>query len=101
MGDHIIDRLPILVTGGNVEEAELVGTRRVISARLFDRIAGIDARDGRVAVQGWSEQSDVSALDLARRFEDAGVAAIVFTDIGRDGMLSGINIEATVKLGLN
>ena len=63
------------------------------------RIAvGIDARDGRVAVQGWSEQSDISALDLARRFEDAGVAAIVFTDIGRDGVLAGPNIEATVAL---
>ena len=63
------------------------------------RIAvGIDARDGRVAVQGWSEQSDISALDLARRFEDAGVAAIVFTDIGRDGVLAGPNIAATVEL---
>lgn len=63
------------------------------------RIAiGIDARDGRVAVQGWSEQSDIPTLDLARRFEDAGVAAIVFTDIGRDGVLTGPNIEATVAL---
>ncbi len=63
------------------------------------RIAvGIDARDGRVAVQGWSEQSEVSALDLARRFEDAGVAAIVFTDIGRDGVLAGPNTEATIEL---
>jgi phosphoribosylformimino-5-aminoimidazole carboxamide ribotide isomerase len=63
------------------------------------RIAiGIDARAGRVAVQGWSEQSDMSALDLARRFEDAGVAAIVFTDIGRDGVLGGPNVEATVAL---
>ncbi len=63
------------------------------------RIAvGIDARDGRVAVQGWSEQSDISALDLARRFEDAGVAAIVFTDIGRDGVLAGPNTDATVEL---
>jgi len=63
------------------------------------RIAvGIDARDGRVAVQGWSEQSDIAALDLARRFEDVGVAAIIFTDIGRDGVLSGPNIAATVEL---
>jgi phosphoribosylformimino-5-aminoimidazole carboxamide ribotide isomerase len=63
------------------------------------RIAvGIDARDGRVAVQGWSEQSDISALDLARRFEDAGVAAIVFTDIGRDGVLAGPNTDATIQL---
>jgi phosphoribosylformimino-5-aminoimidazole carboxamide ribotide isomerase len=63
------------------------------------RIAvGIDAREGRVAVQGWSEQSDIAALDLVRRFEDAGVAAIVFTDIGRDGVLAGPNTEATVEL---
>jgi phosphoribosylformimino-5-aminoimidazole carboxamide ribotide isomerase len=63
------------------------------------RIAvGIDARDGRVAVQGWAEQSCIAALDLARRFEDAGVAAIIFTDIGRDGVLSGPNTEATVVL---
>ncbi|MBK8174299.1 MAG: 1-(5-phosphoribosyl)-5-[(5-phosphoribosylamino)methylideneamino]imidazole-4-carboxamide isomerase [Rhodospirillales bacterium] len=63
------------------------------------RIAvGIDARDGRVAVQGWSEQSEISAFDLARRFEDAGVAAIIFTDIGRDGVMGGPNIEATADL---
>jgi phosphoribosylformimino-5-aminoimidazole carboxamide ribotide isomerase len=63
------------------------------------RIAiGIDARGGRVAVQGWSEQSDIAALDLAKQFEDAGAAAIVFTDIGRDGVLAGPNVEATVAL---
>ena len=63
------------------------------------RIAvGIDARDGMVAVEGWAEQSSLSALDLARRFEDAGVAAIIFTDIARDGMLQGVNTEATAAL---
>lgn len=63
------------------------------------RIAiGIDARDGRVAVQGWVEQSDVTALELAQRFEDAGAAAIVFTDIARDGVMGGPNIEATLVL---
>ena len=63
------------------------------------RIAvAIDARGGRVAVQGWSEQSDVPMLDLARRFEDVGVAAIIFTDIGRDGVLGGPNTEATIEL---
>ena len=72
---------------------------RAACADFPGRIAvGIDARDGRVAVQGWAEQSDISALDLARRFEDAGVAAIVFTDIGRDGVLAGPNIAATVDL---
>ncbi len=63
------------------------------------RIAvGIDARDGRVAVDGWARQSDVSALDLGRRFEDAGVCAIIYTDIARDGVLQGLNIAATVAL---
>ena len=59
---------------------------------------GIDARDGKVAIEGWAETSKMSALDLARRFEDAGVAAIVRTDIARDGVLEGLNLEATVEL---
>lgn len=63
------------------------------------RIAvGIDARGGRVAVQGWGETSDMQAVDLARAFEDAGVAAIIYTDIDRDGVLSGINWDATIAL---
>ena len=64
-----------------------------------DRIAvGLDARDGRVAVQGWSETSDLPVLEIARRFEDAGVAAIIHTDISRDGLLKGLNLDATVDL---
>ncbi|EKE78414.1 1-(5-phosphoribosyl)-5-[(5-phosphoribosylamino)methylideneamino]imidazole-4-carboxamide isomerase [Oceanibaculum indicum] len=59
---------------------------------------GIDARGGMVAVEGWAETSDVSALDLARRFEDAGVAAIIYTDIDRDGALTGVNVQATADL---
>lgn len=59
---------------------------------------GIDAKDGRVAVQGWAEVSDMTALDLARRFEDAGVAAIIYTDISRDGLLKGLNLPATRAL---
>jgi phosphoribosylformimino-5-aminoimidazole carboxamide ribotide isomerase len=59
---------------------------------------GIDARDGKVAVQGWAEISELSAFDLARRFEDAGVAAIVYTDVSRDGMLKGLNLDATIAL---
>ncbi|MGF1551597.1 MAG: 1-(5-phosphoribosyl)-5-[(5-phosphoribosylamino)methylideneamino]imidazole-4-carboxamide isomerase [Paracoccaceae bacterium] len=59
---------------------------------------GIDARGGRVAVEGWAETSDVEAADLARRFEDAGVAAIVYTDIDRDGAMQGPNVEATAAL---
>src|SRR5205807_3497978 len=63
------------------------------------RIAvGLDARDGKVAVEGWAEQSQLTALDIARRFEDAGVAAIVYTDVARDGMLQGINWDATIAL---
>jgi len=59
---------------------------------------GLDARDGKVAVEGWAEQSELTALDIARRFEDAGVAAIVYTDVARDGMLQGINWDATIAL---
>lgn len=59
---------------------------------------GIDARDGIVATEGWAESSGIDALDLALRFEDAGVVAVIYTDIGRDGMLSGINIETTLAL---
>lgn len=70
------------------------------AARRFPgRIAvGLDARDGKVAVEGWAETSQVTALDIARRFEDAGVAAIIFTDIARDGLLKGINWDATIAL---
>jgi len=61
-------------------------------------VVAVDAKDGMVATEGWSEVSDMPAVDLARRFEDAGVAALLFTDIGRDGMLKGCNIDATVDL---
>jgi phosphoribosylformimino-5-aminoimidazole carboxamide ribotide isomerase len=59
---------------------------------------GIDARDGLVAVDGWTKQSTVRALDLALRFEDAGIAAIIYTDIDRDGAMGGVNVDATVTL---
>ncbi len=59
---------------------------------------GIDARDGRVAIEGWAETSDLEAVELAKRFEDAGVAAIIYTDIARDGVLQGLNLEATAAL---
>ncbi len=61
-------------------------------------IVGVDAKDGMVATEGWADVSDVPVIDLARRFEDAQVAALVFTDVGRDGMLKGVNIEATIAL---
>jgi len=59
---------------------------------------GLDARDGKVAVQGWAEISELSALNIARRFEDAGVAAIIYTDIARDGLLKGLNLDSTISL---
>jgi len=63
------------------------------------RIAvGIDAKDGRVAVEGWATTSETTALELGRRFEDAGVAAIVYTDVARDGVLTGLNIPMTLRL---
>ncbi|MCB2050807.1 MAG: 1-(5-phosphoribosyl)-5-[(5-phosphoribosylamino)methylideneamino]imidazole-4-carboxamide isomerase [Novosphingobium sp.] len=61
-------------------------------------VVAVDARDGMVATEGWAEVSDVPVADLARRFEDAGVASLLFTDIGRDGLLKGCNIDATVEL---
>jgi phosphoribosylformimino-5-aminoimidazole carboxamide ribotide isomerase len=79
-----------------LREPQLV---REAAPRFPGRIAvGVDARDGRVAVEGWLEESEVSAVEVARRFEDAGVAAIVYTDIARDGMLTGPNFEATAAL---
>lgn len=61
-------------------------------------VVAVDARDGMVATKGWADVSTVSAVDMARRFEDAGVAALLFTDVGRDGLLKGCNVEATVDL---
>lgn len=61
-------------------------------------IAGLDAKEGKVAVEGWSKMTGHDVVDLARKFEEYGVEAIVYTDIGRDGMMSGVNIEATFKL---
>ena len=61
-------------------------------------VVAVDARDGMVATEGWAEVSDVSIVEMAKRFEDAGVASLLFTDIGRDGLLKGCNIEATVNL---
>ena len=70
------------------------------AARKFPgRVAvGLDARDGKVAVEGWAEISQLTALEIARRFEDAGVAAIIYTDIARDGLLKGLNLDATIAL---
>jgi phosphoribosylformimino-5-aminoimidazole carboxamide ribotide isomerase len=72
---------------------------RSAAKKFPGRVAvGLDARDGKVAVEGWAEMSEVTALEIAQRFEDAGVAAIIFTDIARDGLLKGLNLEATIAL---
>ena len=79
-----------------VRDPDLV---RSACRRFPGRVAvGIDARGGKVAVQGWAETSELTAIELARRFEDAGVAAIVYTDIDRDGVLAGLNLPATAEL---
>jgi phosphoribosylformimino-5-aminoimidazole carboxamide ribotide isomerase len=61
-------------------------------------IVGLDAKDGMVATDGWAEVSDINVIDMAKRFENDGVVSIVYTDIGRDGMMKGVNVEATLKL---
>jgi len=72
---------------------------REAARRAPGRVAvGLDARAGKVAVEGWAEASELTALDIARRFEDAGIAAIIYTDIARDGMLKGLNLDATIAL---
>jgi phosphoribosylformimino-5-aminoimidazole carboxamide ribotide isomerase len=72
---------------------------REAAKRFPGKVAvGLDARDGKVAVEGWAETSTVTVLEIARQFEDAGVAAIIFTDIARDGLLKGLNLEATIAL---
>ena len=86
----------VIIGTAAVRDPELV---KAAAKKFPGRVAvGLDARDGKVAVQGWAETSEVTALDIARRFEDAGVAAIVFTDISRDGLLKGLNLDATIAL---
>jgi phosphoribosylformimino-5-aminoimidazole carboxamide ribotide isomerase len=86
----------VIIGTAAVRDSELVKN----AARTYPgRVAvGLDARDGKVAVEGWAETSQVTAIEIAQRFEDAGVAAIIFTDISRDGLLRGLNIDATVAL---
>ncbi|MEL7445202.1 MAG: 1-(5-phosphoribosyl)-5-[(5-phosphoribosylamino)methylideneamino]imidazole-4-carboxamide isomerase [Pseudomonadota bacterium] len=117
----IVERFPGHVQlGGGIRDAKAVegwfnlGVARVVMgsaalknpdfvkdmAREWENgiVVAVDARDGMVATEGWAEVSDVPVVDMARRFEDAGVASLLFTDIGRDGLLTGCNIEATVEL---
>jgi phosphoribosylformimino-5-aminoimidazole carboxamide ribotide isomerase len=86
----------VIIGTAAVRDPELVkGAARKFSGRVA---VGLDARDGMVAVKGWAELSELTALDIARRFEDAGVAAIIYTDISRDGLLKGLNLDATIAL---
>jgi len=119
--DRIVDavKIPVQLGGGIRDRATIdtwldkgiarviVGTAAVRDPALVKAAAracpgrvavGLDARDGKIAVEGWSKTSALSALEVGRRFEDAGVAAIVYTDVNRDGMLEGLNLDATVAL---
>ncbi|MFB0614162.1 1-(5-phosphoribosyl)-5-[(5-phosphoribosylamino)methylideneamino]imidazole-4-carboxamide isomerase [Aurantiacibacter poecillastricola] len=119
--EAIVEAFPGYVQlGGGIRDAKAVegwfelGVARIVmgSAALKDPdfvkdmarewengiVVAVDARDGMVATEGWAEVSNVPVRDLARRFEDAGVAALLFTDIGRDGLLKGCNVDATVDL---
>ena len=86
----------VIIGTAAVRDPDLVKS----AARKFPhRIAvALDARSGRVAVEGWAKTSDLSAIDLARRFEDAGVTAIIYTDIARDGLLTGLNLDAALLI---
>ncbi|MFL6839620.1 MAG: 1-(5-phosphoribosyl)-5-[(5-phosphoribosylamino)methylideneamino]imidazole-4-carboxamide isomerase [Bradyrhizobium sp.] len=86
----------VIIGTAAVRDPQLV---KGAATRFPGRVAvGLDARDGKVAVEGWAETSEVTALEIAQRFEDAGVAAIIFTDIARDGLLKGLNLNATIEL---
>jgi phosphoribosylformimino-5-aminoimidazole carboxamide ribotide isomerase len=111
--------LPIQVGGGIRDEDTvaayleagvqytIIGTKAVSTPHFINDLClefpghilvGLDAKDGRIAIDGWSKLSHHSAIDMARRFEQDGVEAIVFTDIGRDGMMTGVNVDSTVRL---
>jgi phosphoribosylformimino-5-aminoimidazole carboxamide ribotide isomerase len=107
LGGGIRDRATIEGWLGKGVTRVIIGTAAVRNPALVKEAArayprriavGLDARDGKVAVEGWAETSELSALDIARRFEDAGVAAIIYTDVARDGMLKGLNLDATIAL---
>src|SRR5205807_5617711 len=86
----------VIIGTAAVRDPELVkGAAKKFPGRVA---VGLDARGGKVAVEGWAQTSQVTALEIAQRFEDAGIAAIVFTDITRDGLLKGLNLEATIGL---
>jgi phosphoribosylformimino-5-aminoimidazole carboxamide ribotide isomerase len=116
---EVFPELPIQVGGGIRDEDTvqayldagvqyvIIGTKAVSAPHFVNDlclefpghiIVGLDAREGKVAIDGWSKLSHHSVIDMAQRFEQDGVEAIVFTDIGRDGMMSGVNVDSTVEL---
>lgn len=86
----------VVIGTAALENSELV--REAARENPGRIVVAVDARDGMVATRGWADVSDVRVAELAKRFEDAGVAALLFTDVGRDGLLKGCNVEATVAL---
>ncbi|MGB6444137.1 MAG: 1-(5-phosphoribosyl)-5-[(5-phosphoribosylamino)methylideneamino]imidazole-4-carboxamide isomerase [Xanthobacteraceae bacterium] len=107
LGGGIRDRATIEAWLGKGIKRVIIGTAAVRNPALVKEAArayagriavGLDARDGKVAVEGWAETSTLSALDIAQRFEDAGVAAIIYTDVARDGILKGLNLDSTIAL---
>ena len=107
LGGGIRDMATIEAWLGKGVDRVIIGTAAVRDPDLVKRAArrfparvavGLDARGGEVAVEGWAQTSALSALEIARRFEDAGVAAIIYTDIARDGLLKGLNLDATIAL---
>jgi len=107
LGGGIRDRATIEAWLGKGVARVIIGTAAVRDPALVKEAAkafpgrvavGLDARGGKVAVEGWAKTSELFALEIARRFEDAGVAGIVYTDIARDGMLKGLNLDATIAL---
>ena len=119
---HIVEKFPALPVqvGGGIRDEEtiqayldagvryvILGTKAVNAPHFVSDVCiefpghivvGLDARDGKVAIDGWSKLSGHDVIDLAKKFQDMGVEAIIYTDIGRDGMMTGVNVEATVKL---
>lgn len=107
LGGGVRDMATVEAWLGKGVDRVIIGTAAVRNPELVKEAAkkfpgrvavGLDARDGKVAVQGWAETSALSALEIALRFEDAGVAAIIYTDIARDGLLQGLNLDATIAL---
>jgi phosphoribosylformimino-5-aminoimidazole carboxamide ribotide isomerase len=107
LGGGVRDMATVEAWLGKGVDRVIIGTAAVRDPQFVKEAAktyhgrvavGLDARDGKVAVEGWAETSELSVLEIARRFEDAGVSAIIYTDIARDGLLKGLNLDATIAL---